>query len=118
MTSTGNVYTFGDAAILRCTRARSPPITSAVATPDGNGYWILVADGQVFAYGDADAASARRPPGDSAGSTRPRPSSPHLTARLLGRPRPWAVFNFGDAPNDGDMAGTHLNGAIIAASGF
>ncbi len=27
------------------------------------------------------------------------------------------VFTFGDAPNDGDMSGTHLNGSIIAASG-
>ena len=27
------------------------------------------------------------------------------------------VFTFGDAPNDGSMAGTHLNGSIIAASG-
>jgi hypothetical protein len=28
-----------------------------------------------------------------------------------------AVFTFGDAPNDGGMSGTHLNGSIIAASG-
>jgi hypothetical protein len=27
------------------------------------------------------------------------------------------VFTFGDAPNDGDMSGTHLNGPVIAASG-
>ena len=27
------------------------------------------------------------------------------------------VYNFGDAPSDGDMAGTHLNGTIIAAPG-
>jgi hypothetical protein len=27
------------------------------------------------------------------------------------------VANFGDAPNDGDMSGTHLNGPIVAASG-
>ncbi|HEY6472775.1 MAG TPA: hypothetical protein VIY26_07775 [Acidimicrobiales bacterium] len=29
-----------------------------------------------------------------------------------------AVSNFGDAPSDGDMSGTKLNGAIIAATGF
>ena len=29
-----------------------------------------------------------------------------------------SVYNFGDAPDDGGMAGTHLNGAIIAATGF
>jgi hypothetical protein len=27
------------------------------------------------------------------------------------------VYNFGNAPSDGDMRGTHLNGAIIAACG-
>ena len=27
------------------------------------------------------------------------------------------VFAYGDAPNDGDMSGTHLNGSIVAASG-
>jgi hypothetical protein len=27
------------------------------------------------------------------------------------------VFTFGDAPGDGDMSGTNLNGPIIAASG-
>ena len=29
-----------------------------------------------------------------------------------------AVFNFGDAPNDGGMSGTHLNAPIIAATGW
>ena len=28
------------------------------------------------------------------------------------------VIPFGDAPGDGGMAGTHLNGIIIAATGF
>ena len=27
------------------------------------------------------------------------------------------VSPFGDAPGDGDMSGTHLNGPIVAASG-
>ena len=29
-----------------------------------------------------------------------------------------AVFSYGDAPNQGSMAGNHLNGSIIAATGF
>jgi hypothetical protein len=29
-----------------------------------------------------------------------------------------AVYTYGDAPNDGSMAGTALNGSIIAATGF
>ena len=28
------------------------------------------------------------------------------------------VDHYGDAPNDGGMSGTHLNGSIIAATGF
>jgi hypothetical protein len=28
------------------------------------------------------------------------------------------VYNYGDAPNDGGMAGQHLNGSIIAATGW
>ena len=56
---------------------------------------------------------------DSAASTRPPPSSPPPTAAgywvAVGH---GAVYNFGDAPNDGGMAGTHLNGSIIAATGF
>jgi hypothetical protein len=29
-----------------------------------------------------------------------------------------AVANYGDAPNDGSMLGTNLNGSIIAATGW
>jgi hypothetical protein len=28
------------------------------------------------------------------------------------------IYTFGDAPNDGSMAGVRLNGAVIAATGF
>ena len=28
------------------------------------------------------------------------------------------VYAYGDAPNDGGMTGTHLNGSIIAGVGF
>jgi hypothetical protein len=116
VTSTGNVYTFGDAQYFGAPGRGT--VTSAVATPDGLGYWILLADGQVFPYGDAagagsppaggfgglDAATAVFSTSDGAG---------YWVSSALG-----SVYNFGDAPNDGGMAGTHLNGAIIAATGF
>ena len=51
---------------------RSATITSAEATPNGAGYWIVTALGKVSPY---------------------------------------------NAPDDGDMSGTHLNGPIVAASG-
>ena len=29
------------------------PVVSAVATPSGEGYWLVAADGGVFCFGDA-----------------------------------------------------------------
>ena len=92
-------------------------ITSAVATPDGRGYWILDAAGQVFPFGDAAGLGGL--PAGSAGVLDPASAifatsdgGGYWVATALGK-----VSNFGDAPNDGDMSGTHLNGPIIAASG-
>ena len=116
VTQTGNVYTFGDAPYFGAPGHGT--VTSAVATPDGKGYWVLLSDGEVFGYGDAgnlgypssdnfygpDAASAIFATSDGAG---------YWVSSALG-----AVFNYGDAPNDGGMSATHLNGSIIAATGF
>jgi len=116
VTSTGNVYTFGDAAYFGAPGHGTA--TSAVATPDGLGYWILLADGQVFAYGDA-AGDGSPPAGDFGGLNAATAifstsdGAGYWVSSALG-----SVYNFGDAPNDGGMAGTHLNGAIIAATGF
>jgi hypothetical protein len=116
VTSTGNVYTFGDAQYFGAPGHGT--VTSAVASPDGLGYWILLADGQVFPYGDA--ASAGSPTtGDFGGLNAATAifstsdGAGYWVASALG-----SVYNFGDAPDDGGMAGTHLNGAIIAATGF
>ena len=67
--------------LLRRPGAAVLAITSAVRTPDGQGYWILDADGQVFPYGDAGSLGsvARRPLG------RAQPGHGHL--RHLGRRR-------------------------------
>ena len=116
VTSAGNVYTFGDAAYFGAPGQGT--MTSAVATPDGLGYWILLADGQVYSYGDADSAGSP-PIGDFGGLNAATAvfstsdGAGYWVSSALG-----SVYNFGDAPNDGGMAGTHLNGAIIAATGF
>src|ERR1700677_1339300 len=116
VTATGNIYTFGDAPYFGAPGHGT--VTSAVATPDGLGYWVLLADGQVLQYGDAegdgsppsgdfgglDAASAIFATSDGGG---------YWVSSALG-----SVYNFGDAPHDVGMAGTHLNGVIIAATGF
>jgi hypothetical protein len=84
---------------------------------DGGGYWVLLADGAVFAYGDAvtyggpvgslgalNKASAIFPDADGGG---------YWVAAADG-----AVFSYGDATNEGSMVGNPLNGSIIAATGF
>jgi hypothetical protein len=91
-------------------------VTSAVRTPDGKGYWILFADGEVVPFGDAvghgdpagtlggDQASAIFATADGAG---------YWVATAEG-----SVHPYGDAPSDGSMAGAHLNAPIVAASGW
>ena len=116
VTSTGNIYAFGDAPYLGAPGHGT--VTSAVATPSGNGYLILMSDGEIFGYGDApylgappsanfnalDPARAIFPTADGAG---------YWISSALG-----AVYNYGDALSEGGLAGTPLNGAIIAGTGF
>ena len=68
-------------------------------TPDGNGYWILYADGFVSASGSAVNYGSLSGVGDA-------------------NPANGAVHPFGDAVFFGDMSAVHLNAPVIAASGF
>ena len=117
VTQTGNVYAFGDAAFYGAPGNQGSPVTSAVRTADGHGYWVLLANGTVDAYGDA---VARGGPVGSVGGFNPASAifsdaggGGYWVASAQG-----GVFAYGDAPNDGSMAGNHLNGSIIAATGF
>jgi hypothetical protein len=118
VTATGHVYTFGDAANFGSPGPQSTAITSIVRTPDGGGYWILDGAGSVFAYGDAAFLGGL--PAGAAGGLDPAAAifttsdgGGYWVSTALGK-----VYNFGDAPADGDISGTHLNGSIIAATGF
>jgi hypothetical protein len=117
ITQTGNVYAFGDAPFDGAPGNLGSAVTSAVRTTDGGGYWILLADGAVYAYGDA---VARGGPVGAVGGFNPASAvfadasgGGYWVASAAG-----AVYTYGDAPNDGSMAGNHLNGSIIAAAGF
>ena len=115
VTQTGHVYTFGDAPYLGAPGPQSVPVTSAVRTPDGMGYWILLANGAVANYGDAGDSGAATglgglnpataifatADGGATGWHRPRDRSTSLAMH----------------PTRG-LAGTHLNGSIIAATGW
>jgi len=117
VTATGNVYPFGDAKSYGSAGAQSVPVTSAVRTPTGQGYWILFANGTIDAFGDAANL------GDPAGETGGLNPATAIFATSDGGGY-WVssangtVFAYGDAPNSGGIAGTKLNGSIIAATGF
>jgi hypothetical protein len=118
VTTTGHVYTFGDAPNFGAPGPQGSPITSMARTPDGEGYWLLDADGQVFGYGDA--ATDLGSPAGLTGGFDPAAAifatsdgGGYWVATAEG-----AVYNYGDAPNDGSMDGTHLNGSIIAGTGW
>lgn len=117
VTATGHVYAFGDATAFGQPGPQSSPVTSATRTPDGMGYWILFANGTVDAFGDATKLGG---PVNQAGGLDPATA---IFATTDGQGY-WvttatgAIFTFGDAPNDGGTATTHLNGSIIAGTGF
>jgi hypothetical protein len=117
VTASGNVYAFGDAAQFGSPGPQTSPVTSAERTPDGNGYWILFANGAIANYGDAVSAGA---PVSQTGGLNPA-TAIFATADGGGY---WVssadgeVFAYGDAPNDGNLIGVHLNGAIIAGVGY
>jgi hypothetical protein len=54
-TSTGGVYSFGDAGFdgSMSGRALNAPIVGMAATPSGDGYWLVASDGGIFSFGDA-----------------------------------------------------------------
>jgi hypothetical protein len=117
ITQTGNVYAFGDAPFYGAPGNQGSPVTSAVRTVDGGGYWVLLADGAVYAYGDA---VGRGGPVGAVGGFNPASAifadgsgGGYWVGSAAG-----AVYSYGDAPDDGSMAGNHLNGSIIAATGF
>ncbi len=117
VTQTGNVYTFGDAPYFGAPGPQGSPITAAVRSADGRGYFVLLANGTVDGYGDAVSLGG---PTGVVGPSDPASAvftdaggGGYWVASAAG-----AVFTYGDAPNDGSMTGTHLNGSIIAGTGF
>jgi hypothetical protein len=117
VTNNGHVYAFGDAVNYGQPNPETVPVTAAVRTTDGKGYWILYANGAVAAFGDASYFTG--PLGEVGGID---PATAITTTSDGGGV--WifsangSVFAYGDAPNDGGMGGLHLNGSIIAGTGW
>jgi hypothetical protein len=117
VTAAGYVTSFGDAAAYGSPGPLGEPVAAAVRSWDGNGYYILYPDGVVYAYGDAvNYGSAN---GEVGGSN---PASTIFTtsdgAGYWIVSSNGSVLTFGDAPYDGGTNNLHLNGNIIAGTGW
>jgi hypothetical protein len=88
-----------------------------VHTAGGLGYWVLLANGSVYAYGDAlgwgGPTGSVTAPNSASAIFATSDGGGYWVTSTIGE-----VFAYGDAPYDGDMSGILLNGSIIAATGF
>jgi hypothetical protein len=107
-----SVVAFGSASLgMNTVTNPNAPIVGMAATPDGQGYWVVGADGGIFTFGDAPYL----------GST----GAQHLNARIIGMAAThdgggyWLVasdggiFTFGDAAFFGSTGAQTLNRPIV-----
>jgi len=91
--------------------SRASEYIDIVATPDGEGYWLVRADGAVSAFGDAHAYGSL-PPGQAAsgglvvGMARTYDAHGYWLATSEG-----AVYGFGDAHSYGSLSAEHTSPA-------
>jgi hypothetical protein len=106
------VMAFGDASSFGSPGGvLASVMTGMAATPSGGGYWLVGADGGVFAYGDAPfegSLGADRLTGPIVGMASSHDGQGYWLVGLDG-----GVFAFGDAPYLGSMGGTRLAQPIV-----
>jgi len=96
------------------------PVVGIAPTPDDRGYWLVSADGGVFAFGDAGFY------GSVPGALKPGQSLNQPVVGIASTPDGkgyWLVaadggaFAFGDAPFWGSMGGVPLNKPVVGMAG-
>ena len=111
----GEVHAFGDATNYGEPASHLPYVTlvtSAVRTPSGNGYWILFSDGEIYSTAIRPISAARWPNhfyNPTAAIFATSDGGGYWVTAANG-----AAYAYGDAPYDGGMSATHLNGLIVA----
>ncbi len=105
-TPSGSVSAFGDAAPHGSPSASSldAPVVGMASTPDGEGYWLVGADGGVLTYGDARFYGSESGLGvltPFVGIAPTRDAGGYWIAGTFGN-----VYSFGDAPTEGFLGVT------------
>ena len=115
VTAGGDVTAFGDAPSPG--EPGVPGVVAAVRSYDGHGYYILYSNGVVYSAGDA--VNYGNATGSVGGSN---PASAIFTTADGGgywvASANGSVFTYGDAPYLGGANELHLNGGIIAGTGW
>ena len=115
VTAGGDVTAFGDAPSPG--EPGVPGVVASVRSYDGHGYYILYSNGVVYSAGDA--VNYGNATGSVGGSN---PASAIFTTADGGgywvASANGSVFTYGDAPYEGGANSLHLNGAIIAGTGW
>ena len=104
----GDVLDFGTAPNKGSLAGKqlAAPITAAVSSPDGAGYWLVGADGGVFGFGDAryfGSMSGRRLAAPVVGVAATKDGGGYWLVGADG-----GVFGFGDAHYYGSLGGRRL----------
>ena len=123
--SDGGVFTFGDAGYYGSTGQLNPsllpggsnglhlvePVEGMAATPDAGGYWLVAADGGIFAFGDAGFFGSR------GGKPLDQPVT-GMAATADGGGY-WLVatdggiFTYGDAAFEGSLGGGQATSRVV-----
>ena len=101
------------ASTARWAACRSTPRWSDMApTPDGRGYWLVAADGGIFAFGDAALPRLDgRPAAQRPGRRHGRPTRPALATGWSAADG--GIFAFGDAGFYGSTGSLALNAPVV-----
>ncbi len=107
------VIGFGNAPIYAPSQPVVPNsvIVAMAATPDGKGYWLVGATGQVFDYGDAPDLGSLSDPSQKAPIIAMAATPDGKGYWLVGSDG--SVYPFGDAQSYGSTANLNLNGPIV-----
>ncbi len=119
-TSDGAVFDLGNLSFCGALNSSvlPSPVVSMTTTPSGGGYWLLLEDGSVYAFGDAKWYGDLRGSGWHGGPVPPGAPVAGIAATADGKgyfvvAADGSVYSFGDAKYRGSKGGQRTDGAVV-----